>query len=77
MYPNKLITSYACHQFVLSQQHCKVGPCKNKNSTNVNIQKYIKSKIIIQVSNQLNKFQKWAQINKYKPIKIKSNNNGK
>ena len=51
MYPNKLTTSSTYHQFVLSQQDCKMSPCKNKNSTNVNIQKCVESKIIIQVSN--------------------------
>ena len=68
MYPNKLTTSSTCHQFVLNQQDCRVGPCKNKNNTYVNIQKYVESKIIIQVSNQFNKFQKWVQINKYNPL---------
>ena len=41
-----------CHQFVLSQQDCRMSPCKNKNSTNVNIQKYVESKIIIQAQIQ-------------------------
>ena len=67
MYPNKL-TSSTCHQFVLSQQDCRVGPCKNKNSTNVNIQRYTKSQTNIQtqitISNYSYKFRqlKWAQI---------------
>ena len=52
MYPNKLTTSSTCHKFVLSQQDCKTGPCKNKNNTNVNIQKYVESKIIIQAQIQ-------------------------
>ena len=69
MYPNKLIVSSTCHQFVLSHQDCRVDPCKNKNNTNINIKKYVESKIIIQVSNQFNKFKKWIQINKYNPIK--------
>ena len=40
------------HKFVLSQQDYRMGPCKNKNSTNVNIQKYVESKIIIQAQIQ-------------------------
>ena len=51
MYPNKLSTSLTCHQFVLNQQNCRVGSCKNKNNTNINIKKYVESKIIIQVLN--------------------------
>ena len=39
-------------KFIFSQQNCKIGPCKNKNSTNVNIQKYVESKIIIQAQIQ-------------------------
>ena len=30
MYPNKLTISSTCHQFVLSQQDCRVGPCKKQ-----------------------------------------------
>ena len=37
-----------CHKSVLSQQNYRMGPYKNKNSTKVNIQKYVESKIIIQ-----------------------------
>ena len=40
------------HKFVLGQQDCRMGPCKNKNSTNVNIKKYVESKIIIQAQIQ-------------------------
>ena len=52
MYPNKLTTSSSCHQFVLSQQDCRVGPCKNKNSTNVNInpKQIFKPKFQFQIS---------------------------
>ena len=49
-----------CHESVPSQQNCKMGPCKDKNSQNVNIQKYVEYKIIIQTqiqtSNLSNKF---------------------
>ena len=38
------ISCSTCHKFVLSQQDCKMGPCKNKNNPNVNIQKCTKSK---------------------------------
>ena len=51
MYTNKLTTNSTCHKFALTQQDCRIGPCKNKNSVNVTIQKYVESKIIIQVSN--------------------------
>ena len=40
------------HKFVLSQRDYRMGPCKNKNNTNVNIQKYVESKIIIQAQIQ-------------------------
>ena len=40
------------HKFVLSQRDYRMSPCKNKNSTNVNIQKYVESKIIIQAQIQ-------------------------
>ena len=60
MYPNKLTTSSTCHQFVLSQQDYKIGPCKNKNNTNGNIQRCIKFQTNIQtqipISNQSRKF---------------------
>ena len=56
------ISCSTCHKFILNQQNCKIGPCKNKNSPNVNIQrctksqtniqKYIESKIIIQTQIQ-------------------------
>ena len=52
MYPNKLTTSSMCHKFVLNQQDCRMSPCKNKNNTNVNIKKYVESKIIIQAQIQ-------------------------
>ena len=42
----------SCHKFVLNQQNCRIGLCKNKNSPNVNIQKYVESKIIIQAQIQ-------------------------
>ena len=41
-----------CHEFVLSQQNCRIYPCKNKNSANINIQKYVEFKIIIQAKIQ-------------------------
>ena len=49
MYPNKhrflpiTFSCSMCHKSVLSQQNYKMDSC-NKNSTNVNIQKCIKSK---------------------------------
>ena len=46
------ISCSTCHKFVLSQQDWKMGPCKNKNSSNVNIQKYVESTIIIQAQIQ-------------------------
>ena len=52
MNSNKLTTSSTCYQFVLNQQDCGMGPCKNKNNTNVNIQKCVESKIIIQTQIQ-------------------------
>ena len=48
MYQNKLTTSSTCHQLVLSQQDCKMGSCKNKDSINVNIQRCAKSEANIQ-----------------------------
>ena len=36
------------HKFVLNQHNCRMNPCKNKNSSNVNIQKCTKSKTNIQ-----------------------------
>ena len=38
------ISCSACHKLVLSQHNCKIGSCKNKNSSNVNIQRCTKSK---------------------------------
>ena len=46
------ISCSTCHKFVFRQQNCKIGLCKNKNSPNVNIQKYVESKIIIQAQIQ-------------------------
>ena len=48
MYSNKLTINSTCDQFVLGQQGCRVGPCKNKNSINVNIQRCTKSQTNIQ-----------------------------
>ena len=48
MCQNKLTTSSTCHQLVLSQQDYKMGPCKNKDSTNVNTQRFAKSQADIQ-----------------------------
>ena len=36
------ISCSTCYKFVISQQNCRMGPCKNKNSPNVNIQKMYK-----------------------------------
>ena len=46
------ISCSTCYKFVLSQQDCKMDPCKNKNNSCVNIQKYVESKIIIQAQIQ-------------------------
>ena len=68
MYSNKLTINSTCDQFVLGQQGCRVSPCKNKNSINVNIQRCTKSQTNIQtqipISNYSHKFcqLKWAQI---------------
>ena len=58
-----------CHKYVLSQHNCIIGPYKNKNSPNVNIQRYTKFQTNIQTQispiNFINK--KWAKISKFNP----------
>ena len=49
------ISCSMCHKYVLNKQNCRIGLCKNKNSSNVNIQKYVESKIIIQAQIQTSK----------------------
>ena len=46
------ISCSTCHKLVLSQQNCRMGLCKNKNSPNVNIKKCTKSKTNIQAQIQ-------------------------
>ena len=47
------IPYFICHKYVFSQQNYRIGPYKNKNSPNVNIQRYTKSQTNIQTQIQI------------------------